>query len=221
MNGAAPRGRLELSEVRVFYTSLARALSPDQALAIQDGLPATRRAAIERLRDLRDRDRSLIGERLLATAMRACGFADFDAGCVIRPFRGKPRWPGGPDFSLSHSGSIVALAVARQGRVGLDVERRRAVDWRSLRRVLTPQELARAAADPRLMLGLWTRKEAAIKAVGLPLTRMADVVLDEDSATIDGIELALAEVCMDADHVAHVAVTSRASSIDIVRMDVV
>lgn len=210
-----------MSEVRVFYTSLVRALTPDQALAIQGTLTAARRVAVERLRDPRDRDRSLVGERLLVAAMRACGFEEFDSRSVARPVRGKPRWPGGPDFSLSHSGSIVALAVAREGRVGLDVERRRAVDSRAMRRVLTPGELALSAADPRLMLVLWTRKEAAVKAVGLPVTRIADVALDEDRAMIDGVELRLAEVRIGADYVAHVAITNEASRVDLTRIDVV
>jgi len=105
--------------------------------------------------------------------------------------------------------------------VGLDVERRRAIDSRAMRRVLTPGELALSAADPRLMLVLWTRKEAAVKAVGLPVTRIADVALDEDRAMIDGVELRLAEVRIGADYVAHVAITNEASRIDLTRIDVV
>ena len=95
--------------------------------------------------------------------------------------RGKPhaRLRGAPapiSFSVSHSGGHGLLAVARGGRLGVDVEER--VPRRDLdaliAAVLTPIERAEieaAGAGERIgrFYGLWTIKEALVKALGTGL----------------------------------------------------
>ncbi|MBN9200532.1 MAG: 4'-phosphopantetheinyl transferase superfamily protein [Microbacterium chocolatum] len=88
----------------------------------------------------------------------------------------KPRLVGseGVDFSISHSGDAVLVAVARGVRVGADVEAApfAAFDSKALRRrMLTPaeaEELPRLRPeDARTHLArLWTAKEAGAKATG-------------------------------------------------------
>ncbi len=80
--------------------------------------------------------------------------------------RGKPVLPG-IQFNLSHSGSLVAVAVADRP-VGIDIE--------TERRILRPDRLARRLCgpgyagelddDPRALLQCWTRAEALLKATG-------------------------------------------------------
>ena len=79
---------------------------------------------------------------------------------------GPPRLPGGPLFSISHSGERVVLAVA-DVPVGVDVEKRdRRLDpTRLAKRMLLPEERA-AIATPDDFLRTWTRKEALVKATG-------------------------------------------------------
>lgn len=78
------------------------------------------------------------------------------------------------DFNLSHSGDMALIAIARNRRVGVDVEQLRLTmpgfdDVAG--RVCTPDEMARLAslAQPErthAFLRLWTRKEALSKATG-------------------------------------------------------
>ena len=92
--------------------------------------------------------------------------------------RGKPRAlrrgaPAPVSFSVSHSGRHGLLAVARAGRLGVDVEElapRRDLDA-LIAAVLTPGERAevQAMAGPlrvRAFYRLWTVKEALVKALG-------------------------------------------------------
>lgn len=77
------------------------------------------------------------------------------------------------DFSVSHSGDAVLVAVSRAGRVGVDLERHRvlAAAGRFADRFLHPEEAAQLsglapAFASRALLGCWTRKEAYLKAAG-------------------------------------------------------
>ncbi|HWG80304.1 MAG TPA: 4'-phosphopantetheinyl transferase superfamily protein [Stellaceae bacterium] len=97
---------------------------------------------------------------------RQCGASD----------HGKPRLRiagAGLEFSLSHSGARVVLAVARDAPVGVDVERLNAErDFAALvPAVLSAAEQPAVAALPAAeragaVLRYWTRKEALLKATG-------------------------------------------------------
>jgi phosphopantetheinyl transferase len=84
---------------------------------------------------------------------------------------GKPQLAGAPlQFNLSHSDGLALVAVARRLPVGVDVQAphpNASKPWFA-KRVCTPQEYELFAADPRpeLLLRLWARKEAVIKARG-------------------------------------------------------
>ena len=99
---------------------------------------------------------------------------------------GKPFVPGGPVFNQSHSGERILIAVARNGRLGVDIEEIRPVPLmlRIARRRLAPAEGARLLAvgeAERLarFFRLWTRKEAFLKALGVGLTHpLRDFTVD-------------------------------------------
>jgi 4'-phosphopantetheinyl transferase len=132
-----------------------------------------------------DRERFLVGCGLAKTVIAACtgrrpAEVSFDRACrrCGRP-HGKPVLRGGDlEFSVSHSGDLVAVAVAT-APVGVDVEqldgRPREPGGNDLaalgRTVLAEEERAAlAAVDPagqaRAFLVAWTRKEAVTKAQG-------------------------------------------------------
>jgi 4'-phosphopantetheinyl transferase len=87
---------------------------------------------------------------------------------------GKPRLEGDLEFSLSHSSGLALLAVGRSVRVGADVERERAVPYlrELVERFFGEEERGRlrelqGAERRRCFFRLWTRREAAAKALGL------------------------------------------------------
>ncbi|AEA24938.1 4'-phosphopantetheinyl transferase [Pseudonocardia dioxanivorans CB1190] len=122
--------------------------------------------------------RIVLGER---TATHPAGVR-FDRTCRCGAPHGKPRLApvgdGGPEFSFTHSGDLVGLAVA-DVPVGLDVEHHRALsDVAGMaEHVSSPAEKARPApATTGEFLRVWTRKEALLKATGDGLSRPMDSI---------------------------------------------
>jgi 4'-phosphopantetheinyl transferase len=121
-----------------------------------------------------DRARFAVGAALLRViAGRMTGAApqqvQVDRRCEAcgQP-HGKPSLgPGGPYFSVSHSGDYVAVAACQGAPVGVDVEHAaRRTDYQALvPYVLSPAE-APAPADEAAFLRYWVRKEALVKATG-------------------------------------------------------
>ena len=96
---------------------------------------------------------------------------------------GKPYVPGGPEFSLSHSGALAVIALA-DVPVGADAEQDRPTGEALRLRVLTEAERADASRD---LLFFWTRKEAALKCLGTGLDReLASLDVRGDSTALDG-----------------------------------
>lgn len=106
---------------------------------------------------------------LLMRLDEPAGLGDLSLG----PF-GQPLLPAraGLHVSLAHTGSVVAAAVARGRRVGIDVEAPTPFDAAAAALVLTPGEgraVDAAACRGAAFLRLWVRKEAVGKALGLGL----------------------------------------------------
>lgn len=147
--------------LRIYETDCA-ALAPywDEALAL---LPPERRQRVQLCRDRA----AALGIAAGGLLLRAVLGVRTD-GRLLKGPCGKPHIPGGPEFNLSHGGTLAVLAVSDRA-VGVDCEdARRGASKALLRRVLTPEEWGGSpAAIP--FSRLWTRKEAVMKACGLGL----------------------------------------------------
>ena len=97
---------------------------------------------------------------------------------------GKPFWENQPErgdalhFNVSHAGDFALIAVSRGSRVGIDVERmRERKSWDDiLEDFFSPVEQEWVHSCPRegqtkAFFQLWTRREAASKAVGTGLMK--------------------------------------------------
>lgn len=96
--------------------------------------------------------------------------AELDIPLTAQPLT---RHEGPPWWSLSHTEGLAACIWSRHGRCGVDIERagRPARHAAIARRYFAPAETAWLLSlppdqQPEAFLGLWTRKEAVIKALG-------------------------------------------------------
>ncbi|CAN5525009.1 hypothetical protein BH10PSE14_BH10PSE14_19230 [soil metagenome] len=144
------------------------------ALALVVGADERTRAACYRF--ARDRRRFIARRARLRLALGAWVGVAPQALVFTANDYGKPILPGGPQFSLSHAGDRMMLAVS-DDEVGCDLERiDDELDWRPIADGLfTPAERAALAAlappaGRRGFFACWTRKEAFVKALGLGLS---------------------------------------------------
>ncbi|MDE2761470.1 MAG: 4'-phosphopantetheinyl transferase superfamily protein [Gemmatimonadota bacterium] len=108
---------------------------------------------------------------------------------------GKPHLPGGPSFNQSHSEERIMIAVAAEGRVGVDIEEIRMVKHMLgiAARNFARDESARLHTAPaherrELFFRLWTRKEAFLKALGVGLTHsLRSFSVDPSPGTARGL----------------------------------
>ncbi len=134
-------------------------------------LPPALQQEVLRYRRWQDQHASLLG-KLLVRGLLDCFDQPHDGlRGFYRDALGKPRLPGPLDFTISHSGTVVACAMSDQYPVGLDVEQIRAYDLDDFRSFLRPDEveaLGRGGME-RVFCELWTKKESLVKAKGVGL----------------------------------------------------
>ena len=123
-----------------------------------------------------DAARHLAGRALARRLLHTAPGQQFTAEFARTPY-GKPFCPEtSTDFSISHSGSMVWVALCRRAAVGIDVEKIRPLpDAAELTSQLHPQEREALLCLPPAELETafyrcWTRKEAVLKAVGMGLS---------------------------------------------------
>jgi 4'-phosphopantetheinyl transferase len=160
----------------------AAPVGPAAAPGLVDMLDAHERERLARLRRDDDRARYLAAHALVRLVLaaildRPAAALGFDRTCRCGQQHGKPRLAGaGPEFSLTHAGDLVGVAV-HAGPVGLDVEQVRELPHlpAMAAHVCSPGE---SAPDTGAFFTLWTRKEALLKATGGGLaTPMAAITL--------------------------------------------
>jgi len=140
--------------------------------------PADREKAA-RYRFPEDRTRFLAGRALLAKMLAQYVGRGADLTRLTLTETGRPVLATEPaiEFSISHAGDLVIVALAAGARVGIDVERtERPLDFEGLaQRIFNARDLEAFLALPldereNAFFRAWTGKEAILKAQGVGLS---------------------------------------------------
>ncbi len=162
----------------MFYADPAQ-FDPAFAERLLPLLPPEKQTALQSVRHARSRRESLLGWGLLVFAWR------FSAPNTPLPplsfaERGKPFFKSGAlHFNLSHTDTLVCLALSETGKIGVDAQTPKNPSDALVRKVLTPAERAvYAAADDKAMCftRFWTQKEALVKQTGEGLSHGFDTL---------------------------------------------
>jgi phosphopantetheinyl transferase len=106
---------------------------------------------------------------------------------------GKPYIPNqAVSFNISHSGNFIICAAVEDGKIGIDIEELRPVEWKQYGdcfSILEWRTISFSDDPHQKLLELWTKKESLLKADGRGLQiALTDVVLEEEYGNIKGDE---------------------------------
>lgn len=159
-------------EVHVWRATLSR--SADQLSKLGGELPLEEQERADRFRLEHDRMRFLLGRLIARTVLARCLQQPPREIRLILDDSKKPSVASSSlHFNISHSGDYILLALARDRRIGVDIERLREVEDMNeiATRYFSKVEqscLNSAARETRMesFFRCWTMKEAYIKARG-------------------------------------------------------
>lgn len=153
----------------VLYTHLDGYLTPQIFDCYLEYLNTAGQQKILRLRRPQDRQASLLGKMLLLQGLIQFGYNKGTLKSMAYTDYSRPYIDLPLDFSISHSGNIIACALSSKGKVGIDVEEIRPVKIEDFNDIFSPgeyQRLLRADNPFERFFTIWTRKEAVVKANG-------------------------------------------------------
>ncbi|MGD8407188.1 MAG: 4'-phosphopantetheinyl transferase superfamily protein [Thiohalophilus sp.] len=158
-------------------------IDPDTLETWLAHLPEQKRAQIRKHRHHENRVQSAAGWLLVERTMRDLGFDDFSLSAVDFNSPHKSGSPYPADFNISHSGTIICAAALASGRIGIDVEKIRALKGDVIHKYLSEQQARECEQEPSRFFDYWTQIEAVLKAHGQEgIVRLREVILHEDEA---------------------------------------
>lgn len=213
-------------DVRIYATCFENVISGDLEWKYLALMPLRIRESILRYRRWQDRQATLFGKLLLLGALREqlhdYGIQRFNSLTVSR--YGRPFIPGGPEFNISHSGSMVVLAVTHRGAVGIDIEKIRPVNLSDFSGQVPEIATLREIADPDhanlLFFDCWTRREAVLKGCGKGLMESLEhVVFRGDSASCCGTSWFIEKLLLNDGYSCHIATDQPWEHVEIERVN--
>jgi 4'-phosphopantetheinyl transferase len=161
---------IDADEIHVWFASAD--VSAEALDALSRCLSAEERQRAGRFRLQSDRARSIVGRAVLRRLLGWYSGTRPESFNFTCGDHGKPELPGRPlEFNVSHSGRLIAIAVAVGTPVGTDIEEIRPMEEASsmARRFFSPEEadcVGRAVDVDEAFFAIWTAREALVKGVG-------------------------------------------------------
>ena len=149
-------------------------------------LPVTLQAVANRYKNDLSTYNYISGRLLVKQGLSTFGL-DPDLEKIRFEQNGKPTIAG-MYFNISHSAHRVICAFSQEGRLGVDIEKIKSIDFEDFTTMFSQEEwltIQKAENPLRSFYWFWTRKESIIKAVGLNLSYLHQIELDVTSDHID------------------------------------
>jgi 4'-phosphopantetheinyl transferase len=137
----------------------------------------------------RDARASVGGKLLLVRGLAIIGYQFTPKQLRYNSFD-KPYFPGGPYFSISHSGDYVSCTISTDNEVGVDLEKIMAIDINEFANIFSVHEWNALQSSRNVLTtfySFWTRKEAVVKLTGKGLnTPLRDIDVLNDIVMVEG-----------------------------------
>jgi 4'-phosphopantetheinyl transferase len=199
----------EQQTVHILYTKVTHELPVEINKMYLNYLPDQLRVQNLRYRRWQDRASNLLSKILLLKGLQKFGLQDNSLENLRYTEYGRPYLPGNIDFNMSHSGQYILCAVARDLKLGIDIEEIKNVDFAEFEDLMTTGQwqIIRSSNDPlREFFRFWAIKESIIKADGRGLSvPLKEIEISGDIAYYEA-KWYLKELQFNEHYCAHLAV---------------
>lgn len=195
-----------MENIDIFYSHFTSQFPTDQWESYLARLPTVKQQQIKRFYHWQDRQRALLAQLLLETALQ---YYDFSLDKLKYTSHHRPFVSPHIDFNLSHAGHYVVCAIMSAGRVGIDIEPVRPIELNDFKSVFTVkqwQEIATPLPNYQAFFHYWTMKEAIIKADGRGLAiPLESLEIIDQQIHLAGITWFLHPIALADNYACHVA----------------
>jgi 4'-phosphopantetheinyl transferase len=135
-----------------------------------------------------ERQAKMLGYLLLKEGLRDCGYAL--KSDVFIDHCGRPYVNHDVDFNISHTDGCVVCAVTSQGRLGIDIEKIKPIDFTDFKDCMSSVQWEKIQESNNIYASFfdsWTIKESTLKADGRGLSfPLENVETHGNQAMLDG-----------------------------------
>lgn len=220
------------NDVKVFYTNNEEPFSNEQWSKYWKVIPHEFARRVEKYRRWQDRQNAITGRLLLQKGLSDLNWiknsVDGDGSIldiVEVTKKGKPYLPIHAltfyrkiFFNISHSGKYVLCAIHNM-QVGIDIEKKRDVDHKQFRSILTAKEMEKVETASNLQsefYTIWTRKESVVKGAGLGLSAgLSSVCVAGRNTVLNGETWYFVSFHIDDDYASHVSTLISSPSVSL------
>jgi 4'-phosphopantetheinyl transferase len=193
--------------VQVLFTSFDRRYTKGEWERKFCSLPQTTQARIMKYHRWQDRQAKMLGYLLLKDGLQVWGHG-LKSDIFIDHF-GRPFLNHEIDFNISHSGGYVVCALTSEGRLGIDIEEIKPIDFKNLKDSMSSVQWEQINESKNMYTSFydfWTIKESTLKADGRGLSfPLEKVVIHGNQAMLDGRSWYLTKLDISPETSCHLA----------------
>jgi len=205
-----------------YYTEFTHQWNEQELVDKLALLPEKLRQEALRKREWIDKQLSIGGKLLLLQLLKQLkcdiSLSDLKYNDYLRPY-----FDARIDFNIAHSGNIVICCGTAEGQIGIDIEQVKEIDLADYTDYFTPNEWDHINNYPNKYDGFydfWTRKEAALKAIGTGFhTPLASVDVSGESLHYDDQTFFFQPLNISGDYKCHLAATVFPANIKLTRVN--
>ena len=195
--------------IEIFYTKYCNNLPVAYFNLLLKDVPVEWHSSIVKYKQAKDRQASLFGKLLLLHALH---YFKSEPGSFAslqysngRPFFHNLNW----DFNISHSNGMVACAICKQHKIGIDTEKIEPINIHYYHKTMSLaqwMEIKNSVLVEVAFWKYWTMKESVVKADGRGiLTSLMEMKFINDTILLNDKKWHVQEVLLDNDYITSVA----------------
>jgi 4'-phosphopantetheinyl transferase len=203
--------------INILYTFPERRLTENEWEKKICCLPKQTKTRVMRYKRWQDRQAKMYGYLLLAEGLGNYGYSL--KGDVHKDQFGRPYVSHGIDFNISDSEGCVVCAITSHGRIGIDIEKIRPIDFADFTKCMSPFQWKQIEESENIYTSFydfWTIKESTLKADGRGLSYPLDgVEVLGKKVMLDGKLWFLTKLNIRSDFSCHLACDSQENQLEI------